>query len=73
MKIMTTRRGTLAATWVLLVALTAGCAWSVGGKRGDAPAPPTRGQELIDLKRALDAGAISPTEYDQQKQRLLGR
>ena len=34
----------------------------------------TQGQELQDLQRALDAGAITPTEYQQQRQKiLLGR
>jgi Ni2+-binding GTPase involved in maturation of urease and hydrogenase len=28
-------------------------------------------QSLTDLKRALDAGAINQTEYDQQVQKVL--
>lgn len=28
-------------------------------------------QSLTDLKRALDAGAITQTEYDQQVQKVL--
>ena len=28
-------------------------------------------QELQDLKRALDAGAITPAEYQQQRQKIL--
>jgi hypothetical protein len=31
----------------------------------------TIGQELIDLKRALDAGVITEAEYEAQKARLL--
>ncbi|HTP82233.1 MAG TPA: SHOCT domain-containing protein [Alphaproteobacteria bacterium] len=30
-------------------------------------------QELRDLQRALQAGAISPAEYDQQRRKFLGR
>jgi hypothetical protein len=29
------------------------------------------GQQLIDLKKARDAGAISQAEWDQQKQRII--
>lgn len=29
------------------------------------------GQQLIDLKAALDAGAISQEEYDKERQRIL--
>ena len=29
------------------------------------------GQQLIDLKRALDEGAIETAEYEQAKERLL--
>lgn len=31
----------------------------------------TQDQELQDLQRALNAGAISPTEYDQQRHKVL--
>jgi len=31
----------------------------------------TTGQELLDLKAALDAGAISQDEYDEQRERIL--
>jgi hypothetical protein len=31
----------------------------------------SKGQALIDLKRALDAGAITPAEYEKQRQKLL--
>jgi hypothetical protein len=34
---------------------------------------PTLGQELTDLKVALDRGAITPAEYDLKKSELLGR
>jgi hypothetical protein len=33
----------------------------------------TKGQELIDLKRALDQGAMSQEEYDRERQTILSR
>ncbi len=35
--------------------------------------PPTAGQELIDLKAALDKGVITQAEYDQKKAQILTR
>lgn len=29
------------------------------------------GQQLIDLKKARDSGALSPREYEQQKAQLI--
>ena len=29
------------------------------------------GQQLIDLKKARDSGALSPREYEQQKTQLI--
>jgi hypothetical protein len=46
------------------------CAWSIGGERAKGDHP-TQGQELIDLKRARDAGAITPDEYETQKRQIL--
>jgi hypothetical protein len=34
---------------------------------------PTTGQQLIDLQKAKDAGAISDSDYQAQKAKLLGR
>jgi hypothetical protein len=33
---------------------------------------PTIGQQLVDLKKAKDAGAISDAEYEAEKAKLLG-
>ncbi len=60
----------------ILGAFGAGCAWSVGGKHGEAcaaAAPPTRGKELIDLKSARDLNAISEQEYQEQKAKILSK
>ena len=40
---------------------------------GGSSPQPTRGQELIDLKAALDRGSITQTEYDATKAQILNR
>ncbi len=35
------------------------------------PQPPTVGQQLSDLKKAKDSGAITDAEYEAQKAKLL--
>lgn len=74
----------IARTWApvlagaLLLALNGGCAWSVGSpskadrvEQEHATQPPTKGQQLIDLKKALDQGAMTLQEYDTAKAKLL--
>jgi hypothetical protein len=64
----------LFATCVLLATAFIGCSWSIGGgKEGANNTRPTRGQELIDLQRARDQGAITPDQYEDQKRRILSR
>jgi hypothetical protein len=57
---------------VLLAAMVgaSGCI-AVGGESNRVT--PTRGQELIDLKSALDRGAITQAEYDQTKAQIVSR
>lgn len=58
----------------ILAVASSGCAWSIGGtKDHSAGNAPTRGQELIDLKKARDQGAITPEEYENQKRQILSR
>ncbi len=64
----------------LLAAVASGCAWSIGEKKTDCcpktavqPKSPTRGQELMDLKKARDQGAITEEEYQNQKRKLLDK
>ena len=47
-----------------------GCV-GVGGTENNVR--PTAGQELIDLKTALDKGAINQAEYDQKKAQILAK
>jgi len=45
-----------------------------GGSKSEAQYQnPSVGQQLIDLKRARDAGAISEEDYQAQKAKLLGK
>ncbi len=43
----------------------------LGGGTTSRPQSPTVGQQLIDLQRAKDTGAISDAEYQAQKAKLL--
>jgi hypothetical protein len=57
---------------VLALGLLSGCAWSIGGqKEASISTAPTRGQQLLDLKKAKDQGAITEQEYEVQKKRIL--
>ena len=53
-------------------ALLTGCSWSVGSSPKTANVLPTTGQQLIDLQKAKDSGAITDAEYNAQKTKLLG-
>lgn len=59
---------------MVLCAMFSGCAWQLGGdKSGTTYVQTTRGQELIDLKKAKEQGAISDEEYQAQRQKVLNR
>jgi hypothetical protein len=53
---------------LLASSLGSGCAVDVGSSQGRHP---TLGQELEDLKRARDSGAISDSEYEEKKGDLM--
>ena len=68
--------------WIVLVAAAgaglglfgSGCAWQLGGdKTGTTMVQPTRGQELIDLKKAREQAAITEEEYQAQRTKILAR
>jgi hypothetical protein len=52
----------------MLMTAIGGCI-AVGGSSNQ----PTRGQELIDLKAALDRGALTQAEYDTSKANIVNR
>lgn len=54
---------------VLLTMPLGGCI-AVGGTSNAAPHA-TAGQELVDLKRAADAGAISKDEYESMRLQII--
>ena len=65
------RFGTWIATFGVMICLLSGCAWSIGEHKEHAQ--PTQGQELLDLKKARDQGAMTEEEYQAQRKRLLGQ
>lgn len=62
------KRATLVLVALSFALTVPGCI-GVGG----ATHPPTKGQELLDLKVALDKGAIDQAEYDAAKLRIVNR
>ncbi len=57
---------------VTAASLLSGCALSFGSsEKHEAATAPTLGQQLVDLKKAQDAGAITDAEYQAQKSKLL--
>ena len=57
-----------------ILVLLSGClALDLGGGTKNQTVNATVGQQLIDLQRAKDAGAISDAEYQAQKAKLLGK
>ncbi len=62
---------------VSLVAMTllTGCVGglSLGGGTKTTTNAPTVGQQLIDLQKAKDAGAITDAEYQAQKAKVLAK
>jgi hypothetical protein len=54
------------------IAFLTGCSWSVGSSPKTANVLPTTGQQLIDLQKAKESGAITDAEYHAQKAKLLG-
>lgn len=55
--------------WICLaaIALLGGCSSTEVVRRLDV----TVGQQLIDLKNARDNGALSASEYDSQRRKLI--
>ena len=51
--------------------LLSGCSISLGGGTTTRPQTATIGQQLIDLQKAKDTGAISDGEYQAKKAKLL--
>lgn len=56
---------------LILAVFLCGCVAGIGGT--EKTEQPTVGQELIDLKKALDEGAVSEKEYDELKQKIMNK
>ena len=52
------------------VVFLSGCVAAIGN-RGTNPGDATLGQQLIDLQKAKEAGAMTDAEYQVQKAKLL--
>jgi hypothetical protein len=55
----------------LVLVLLGGCGWSVGASNVEQVQKPTLGQQLLDLQRARDLGALDETEYSKKRQELI--
>ncbi len=58
---------------VLATATLTGCVAAIGNRDTGRTRGVTLGQELIDLQKARDSGALTPAEYETQKARLMGK
>ncbi len=62
----------LALCGILIVGVAAAC----GGGGADVKSQITTttvGQQLIDLKKAYDSGAVTQQEYEQQRKKILNQ
>lgn len=57
--------------WLLLSVVGLGGCWNQGNNSHIELGDISLGQQLIDLKRALEAEALTPQEYESAKQSLL--
>jgi hypothetical protein len=55
----------------LVLAGLAGCGWSIGSTSRQQILKTTVGQELIDLKKARDTGALSEGDYAKKKKEII--
>ncbi len=66
----------LLLSMVILAGALSGCVVALGNK-GDGPPKvserATLGQQLLDLKKARDEGAISDEDYVIEKNKILGK
>jgi hypothetical protein len=61
----------LALVLLSLPLLAGGCI--AIGNRGNPNVTPTVGQQLMDLQKAKESGAMSETEYQTERAKVLGK
>ena len=62
-------------TWLLMAAMgvaLAGCGGGGAEVRSEMTTT-TTGQQLIDLKKALDIGAMTEDEYDREREKVVAK
>ena len=64
------RRLMTAALAAFLLSLP-GCAFSIGGGSTEEVQCRTWGQQLLDLKKAHDEGALTQKEYEEAKRKIV--
>ena len=70
---MKTRSVVLSITCAMAtMLLLSGCIAAIGNRDAQRARGTTLGQELVDLQKAKESGAITPEEYQAQKAKLLG-
>ncbi len=63
----------LATTTIVSAFLLTGCiGLQLGGGQSSEIKSPTLGQQLLDLQKAKDAGALTDAEFQTQKSKLIG-
>jgi ABC-type glycerol-3-phosphate transport system substrate-binding protein len=63
-----TRKTSLLAVSLIVMFGAAACGGGGSTMKADTT---TTGQELMDLKKALDAGVINQKEYEKQREKIL--
>ena len=57
---------------MILLAVSTGCVAAIGNKGTERSREGTTlGQELIDLKKAMEAGLLTEQQYQRERNRLL--
>jgi len=62
---------TISCAMATMLLLT-GCIAAIGNRDAQRARGVTLGQELVDLQKAKESGAITPDEYQAQRSKLLG-
>ena len=55
----------------LVLSALGGCGWSIGSSTQEQIHKATLGQQLMDLKKAHDSGAINDPEYSKKRTELI--